>query len=134
MAFDLQIAALTIYAEASSGSHDERSAVAHVIWNRVQSKRWSPTIAGVCTDYLQFSSWNGDKGDRHNLQRAMNAVDSDPIMADCLGAIAAAKGGWPDPTKGSTHYTDKSIDPPSWTVGAVLALETEKFRFYSGVK
>lgn len=133
MAFDAQICALTIFCEASSSSQDERLAVAHVIRNRVASKRWSTTPSGVCTDYMQFSSWNGDHKSRQNLLRGMNTPDADPVMRACSLAWLSS-GNTFDPTKGATHYTDMSISPPSWTDGAEMTLQTEHFRFYANVK
>lgn len=135
MAFDREVAALTIYCEASGTSQDEREAVAHVIINRVRARRWSPTVAGVCTDYMQFSSWNGDKGSRRNLLRGMNAPDSDAVMQACVAAYDTASApGATDPTNGATHYHDKSIAPPVWTDGALMTLETPHFKFYAGVR
>jgi hypothetical protein len=82
---------------------------------------------------MQFSAWNGDKGDRRNLQRAMIAPDTDPILQQCLGAWVWAKNE-PDPTNGATHYVAKSIPEPYWAKDATMTLETDKFRFYAGVK
>jgi len=134
--FDGPVAILTIYAEASSASSGERTAVAHVILNRMADRRWvGQSAAEVCTDYEQFSSFNGDKRSRANLQRAFRAPANDPVMTDCAVSWAAAKA-WrdTDPTHGATHYHDKTIVPPSWANGATLTLETEKFRFYANVK
>ncbi len=133
--YDVQIAALTIYAEASSGSNDERDAIARVVVNRLRSGRFSPTAAGVCLDAEQFSSWNSDPRNRRNLLRAANAPDNDPVMQQCaLAFIWARTNQEPDPTRGATHYHDRSIDPPEWTKGAHLTLATENFLFYAGVK
>lgn len=133
MAFDAQIVTLTIFCEASGASQAEREAVAHVIRNRVKTGRWGASAAEVCTAYEQFSSWNGDRANRQNLQRGMKAPPDDPVMGAC-GQAWALSGMPPDPTNGATHYHDKSIAPPAWTQGATLTLETDKFRFYSGVR
>lgn len=142
MAFDRQnldrtIAAITVYCEASSATQPELECVAHVIQNRVRDPRgrWSKTPAGVCTDYMQFSSWNGDANDRRNLLRAINAVQTDTVMDQAFAAWdAVASGDTDDPTKGATHYHDKSIAPPSWTQGATMTLETANFMFYANVR
>lgn len=134
MAFDRPIAAITCYCEASSASPDERRAVMHTFFNRVADGRFGKTVASVCLKRYQFSEWNDDKGDNANLERAANAADNDPVILECLADFDAISAGAPDTTNGSTHYTDKTISPPAWTVGATLTLETNKFRFYKGVK
>lgn len=133
MAFDAQIATLTIFCEASSASQAEREAIAHVIRNRVTDGRWGKTPAAVCLKRMQFSEWNGDAADNANLERGASAADDDPTMRDCAAAWASSAQTF-DPTKAATHYHDKSIEPPSWTEGATMTLETAKFRFYAGVK
>lgn len=135
MAFDRQIAAMTIFCEASSASQAERDAIAHVMLNRLKNPaRFGKTLAAVCLKFRQFSEWNGDPADNANLLRAAEVADDDPVMFGCATAITYAFNGWPDPTKGATHYHDQSIAPPAWTNGAVCTLVTDKFRFYAGVK
>ncbi len=134
MAFDRQIAAITCYCEASGASHDERMAVMHTFFNRVKDGRFGKTVAAVCLKRYQFSEWNDDSADNANLERAANASDTDPIILECLADFDAISAGAPDPTNGATHYHDKSISPPAWAKGATIALETNKFIFYRGVK
>lgn len=133
MAFDRQISALTIFCEASSASQYERICVAHTILNRVHSGRFQPTAAGVCLKRYQYSEWNADAADNANLERGANTPDNDPVMIACGQAydLASQQG---DPTHNATHYHDKSIAPPSWTIGAEMTLETDKFFFYSNVR
>lgn len=133
MAFDTQIAAITIYCEASNGTQAEREAIAHVILNRIKAGRWGKTAAAVCLKRYQFSEWNGDQLDNANLMRAAEAADDDATLRACAAAFVWAKN-IDDPTNGATHYHDKSIAPPAWTVGATMTLETAKFKFYAGVK
>lgn len=133
MAFDAQIAALTIFCEASSASQAEREAIAHVILNRVKDPRFPKTAAAVCLQPKQFSEWNGDAVNFRNLSRALEAADDDPTLRACAAAFVWAQQ-LDDPTNGATHYHDKTIAPPYWTKDATLALETDRFRFYSGVK
>jgi hypothetical protein len=134
MAFDRQITALVAYCEASGASAFERRCVVHSIFNRVKAKRFQPTAAGVCLQRYQYSEMNDDTGDNRNLLRGANAPDNDPVMQDCLAAFDQITAGAFDPTGGATHYHDKSISPPAWTVGATMCLETPKFLFYRGVK
>jgi spore germination cell wall hydrolase CwlJ-like protein len=134
MAFDRQIGSLTIYCEASNASYSEKVAVAWVIRNRV-NKGFGKTVSAVCLKRMQFSEWNGDIVDNTNLERAANTPDDDRVLQDCLSAYDwAFNSKSVDITQGATHYHDKSINPPAWTVGATKTLETNKFIFYKDVK
>jgi len=137
---DKALVSLMAYAEASSGTGLERRCVVRSAFNRLAAVgKWyhRPTLAGVVLLRAQYSEFNGDKLDNANLERAANATDDDPVMADCYTSFdEAAAGNLADPTRGATHYHDKSIQPPPWAdpaTGATLALETAKFRFYKGV-
>lgn len=137
MAFDKEIAAMTIYCEASSATPAERRAVAHTILNRIRlgHGRFGATVAEVCLRRYQFSEWNDDKGDNSNLLRAARALVTESALADSIAAFAEASADWTtDPTGDATHYHDKTIAPPSWTEGATMSLETESFMFYRDVK
>jgi len=134
MAFDRPLAIITTFCEASSATPMERRCVMHTIFNRVKEGRFGPTPAHVCLKRMQFSEWNGDARDNANLLRAADASDSDSVMLDCAAAFDEVEGGAPDQTNGATHYHDKTIAPPPWTVGATMTLETAKFFFYSNVK
>jgi spore germination cell wall hydrolase CwlJ-like protein len=134
MAFDRPIAALTAFCEASGASPAERRAVTHTFFNRAKSGHYPETVAGVCLQRFQFSEWNDDAADNRNLERGALAPDNDPVMQDCLAAFDEVAAGAFDPTGGATHYHDKSIQPPAWTVGATMCLETPKFFFYRNVK
>ncbi len=133
MAFDREIAALTVFCEASSASSAERRDIMHSIFNRLKDGRFGKTIADVCLARYQYSEWNDDRGDNANLRRGAVISDDNPIMIDCLAAYDEVKAGTSDLTNGSTHYHDKSISPPSWTARATKTLETDKFIFYSHV-
>lgn len=134
MAFDRQIAALTLFCEASNASAEERRCVMHTMFNRVASGRFQKTVAAVCLKRYQFSEFNDDVGDNANLERGALASDNDAAILDCLAAFDEAVNGGQDHTGGATHYHDKSISPPSWAIGATKTLETAKFCFYRNVK
>lgn len=134
MAFDRSIAALVCFCEASSASPMERRCVVHTFFNRRNDGRFGKTIAAVCIKRYQFSEFNDDAADNSNLLRGAGTPDSDPVMLDCMAAYDEVLRGAFDPTGGSTHYHDKSIAPPNWTIGATMSLETPKFFFYRGVK
>jgi len=138
MAFDREIAALTVFCEASSATASERRAVMWTIRNRVYDgrRRFGLTYADVCLARYQFSEFNDDRGDNANLRRGARTRDDAPVMLDCLAAyddVVPAPSG-DDPTGSATHYHDKTISPPAWAAPpTVLSLETEHFRFYRNV-
>ena len=135
MAFDREICALTIFCEASSASPQERRCIAHTIINRVRLGRYGKTPAAVCLKRYQFSEWNDDQPDNANLLRGAETPNADPVMQDCIAAIDEVRSGSLfDLTHGATHYHDKSIAPPNWTVGAECSLVTDKFFFYRNVR
>jgi hypothetical protein len=136
MAGDRVIVALTTFCEASSCSPEERRYVVHPIFNRcrVNPVRYGKTPAMVCLKRIQFSEWNDDTLDNLNLMRGAATPESDPIWIDCLAAYDEVLAGGLDLTKGATHFHAKSIDPPYWTVGATLTLETAKLKFYTNVR
>jgi hypothetical protein len=134
MPFDREIAALTAFCEASNASPEERRCVIHSMFNRKADGRFGKTIAAICLKRYQFSEFNDDAADNANLVRGANTPLSDPIIQDCLAAFDEAVAGGRDPSNKATHYHDKSIRPPDWTVGATVARVTPKFIFYKDVK
>lgn len=133
MSGDRAIATLATFCEASNASQEEREAIVHTMFNRVKLGRWKKTVAGCVLQRMQWSEFNDDAIDNRNLERGAETPDSDPVMMECAAAYDAVLNGAPDPTNGATHYHDKSIKPPPWTVGATVALVTDKFVFYSNV-
>lgn len=134
--------ALITFCEASNASPTERRMVVHSLFNRLALKpKYGITLAGICFKRYQFSEMNDDAVNNANLERGANTPDNDPVMLDCAAAYddvyqARVVLGQDDPTKGATHYHDKSIAPPYWAdpaKGAVMTLETAKFFFYANV-
>lgn len=119
MAFDLQIAALTVFCEASGETSEARRGVAYVMMNRLRSHRFGRTLASVCLHRYQFSEWNDDKGDNANLLRGAEANDSDPVMRDCVEGVQSAMLSGDDPTMGALFYHDDSIAGPPADWGTV---------------
>ncbi len=122
MAFDREIAALTIFCESSGEPYTGKVAVAATLFNRLKSGRFGKTIAAVCLQRYQYSEWNDDKGDNGNLIRGAETPENDPIMALCLAAFDEASRG-ADPSMGATHYYADSIAAPAW---AATGTETVK--------
>lgn len=136
MAFDREWVATITYCEASNASPEERRMIVHSIFNRhsLNPVRYGKTPASVCVKRYQYSELNDDVQDNANLSRATDAPDNDVILQDCLEAYEEVLDGAADISGGSTHYHDKSIKPPYWTVGATVTRVTNKFTFYKDVK
>lgn len=133
MAFDKQIFALTMYAEASGAPVDARMAVCHVPFNRLEHGGFGKSIAEICLKRKQFSEWNDDKSNNENLMRACRASEASPLMVEFLQHFDEVEFADRDPTQGATHYHDHSIDPPSWTKGATQTVIIGPFTFYKDV-
>lgn len=135
MAYDKEIAALTVYCEASGEPPAARRAVMHSIFNRQRTGavRYGATIAAVCLKRAQYSEWDGDTIDNRNLERAACAAASDPAMVDCAAAYDEVAGGAPDPTGGATHFYADSIRAPYWTTSATACGKIGRILFWKDV-
>lgn len=135
MAEDLAIGRYTVFAEASNQPTAAQLGVAYSIVNRLRSGRFGSTIAAVCLEWEQYSSWNGDRGDRSDLLRAATVADDDPAYQACCAALQAAiDGSQPDPTGGATHYYDTSVQAPYWALPpAQVSARLGDLIFYTGV-
>ena len=132
MAFDREIAALTIRCEAEGESHEGKVAVAASFFNRLAAGRFGKTIASVCLHRMQYSEWNADPVDNRNLVRVAESADDDPINADCLAAYDEAAAG-ADPTGGATHYFAVSIPAPNWAATGEFTVQIGHHLFYKNV-
>ena len=137
MAYDLEIAAITIYCEASDQPDIAKLGVAWSMVNRllVPGKPYGWTIAEICLRRMQYSEWNADRQDNANLIRAARCQSSDPLILDCRAMIEGALANTSsDPTRGATHYYDGSIAAPYWTEPpATKTAQLGKLLFYKGV-
>jgi len=136
---DLEYMARTIYGEARGKSFRGKVAVAHVIINRwKQDWRRHTTLAGVCTDPLQFSAWNPSDPNR----KIIETVDLiEPVFLECCrAAVIALDPATPDETEGSTHYHTAAQPgwartwPPAWAVGHDPVIEIDGHLFYNDVR
>ena len=128
MAYDHEIATLTVFMEASGEPDPGKSAVAHVLLNRLRAGHWGTSLAAVCLAPAQFSSWNtGDP----NRARAALAADTDPAVAACDRAVAGAVDGTdPDPTGGATFSFADTIAVPDWARGMTETAHIGHHRFF----
>lgn len=106
-----ETAVRTLWQEARGESDEGRTAVAHVIWNRLASRKWGNTLACVCLAPFQFSGWNA-----HDPNRlAVAEVPDDDPMLDHLRLILTVAQHAPDPTEGALYYYAASLpEPPQW--------------------
>jgi len=113
----LDTMARTLWGEARGEGALGMQAVAAVIVNRVRSRRFGPDAIAVCRARRQFSCWN--EGDS---KRAL------------LIAAGDAQGGLADdPTRGSTHYHARYVNP-RWARGKAPAAEIGRHVFYNDVE
>lgn len=111
---DVEILARTVYGEARGEFYPGKLAVAKVILNRVEDKRWPDDIKSVCLQPYQFSCWL--KSDP-NHSKLMNATLDNPTMRECLMAAVTAICAPHDPSKGANHYLTTELaqrKPPAW--------------------
>lgn len=128
MAFDKEIAAMTVFMEASGEPPEGRRAVAWVLENRLASGNFGQTLAEVCLEPFQISSWNTTDPNRKRLARTS---DGDPILADCIAAVAEAMEGISDPTLGATNYYAASMSvPPDWASRMTFTVQIGNHLFY----
>jgi N-acetylmuramoyl-L-alanine amidase len=140
---DAEIVALTIWGESRNESHIGRTAIAHVVENRVKAKRpgYGLTARAVCLRPWQFSCWT-PKGGVINYGRVMDAaralfnrVPLGPALLDCL-AIVDTLDGIPDPTEGATHYMTRQQfeDAPKWARGLTPCASIGNHLFFKDVR
>ena len=99
---DLDVLARTMWGEARNEGRAGMQAVANVVMNRVNSRRFPNTAAKVCKQPWQFSVWN--KGDP-NLEKMKRVTISDSRFKLALEiAEKALSGNLRDITGGADHY------------------------------
>lgn len=116
---DLEIMALTVWAEARGESPNGQRAVAWVIRNRLENPGWwsrhagdgipDDTLAAVCRDPYQFSCWNPSDPNRSRLFaiKTRERADYQAILKLC-GAVMMADPST-DPTRGADHYCTSAV-------------------------
>lgn len=129
------IAVLTGWSEARGEGDPGMEAVAHAIVNRHGAGKWysGRTLAECCLIPFAFSCWNAKDPNRVAASRL---TGGEPILADIDGYLADALGGTADdPTGGSTHYIDCSIDPSTvpWAAIATKTTTIGRLTFYKNV-
>jgi spore germination cell wall hydrolase CwlJ-like protein len=133
----VDILARTLWGEARGEPLRGIEAVAAVVLNRVAlatGRRgwwWGNTIIQVCRKPFQFSCWN--EGDP-NRARLMDVDAGDLVFATCRRiARRAAAGLLDDPTRGATHYHNRTVDP-GWAQGRTPCAEIGNHLFYKDLE
>lgn len=123
---DVQVLACTLYGEARSELPDGILAVACVIRNRVNDKRWPDTFRGVCLQPWQFSCWHPEGGEGNHQKLAKLVADlkqglvTDSRFKECAWIAAGVLNDWVrDVTFGADHYHTMAGKKPSWAEGFV---------------
>lgn len=111
---ELTIMAQTVWGEARGESFQGKLGVAYVILHRTEREPWPDTVAEVCLQPKQFSTWNEQDANRI---KAMLASLNDSSYQECLLAcLGAVHGQFADPTGSADHYHATSVSP-SWAKG-----------------
>lgn len=92
----------TLLGEAAGEGQQGMAAVAHVIMNRMGSKRWNyKSVKDAVLDAKQFSTWNTGAGGNDPTRWDQNS-NQYKLAAQVWDAVTA--GNNVDPTGGATHY------------------------------
>jgi N-acetylmuramoyl-L-alanine amidase len=135
--YDVVLLGLCCWREAQNQPKVAQIGQAWSVRNRVDAAHppghplwWGSGYVGVILQPWQYSSFN------HNDSNAVKMpFQSDPAWQQCLEVAQDVwQGLVPDPTDGSTHYYDASLDanPPKWaTDGSMVhAMDLGQFRFW----
>ncbi len=132
---DVLVLGRTIYGEARGESLEGKQAVANVVMNRVNSRRFPDSIERVCLQPWQFSCWNESDPNRAIINNMHPGRDD--IFDTCLSmAVQAKNGTLPDVTGGADHYYASYIGAPSWIRNSPQAYMTAQIgahKFYTGI-
>lgn len=139
-AFDIEIAARTVYGEARGEDRNTQQGVAWAMRNRHEAGKWfsGQTLAECCamhavgSRYGQFSCWNVDDP---NYVQMFRVFDNDSALAMCRGAVNTALLGddSDDITQGATHYCNLNVCNPSWVDTATKTVTIGKLTFFKDV-
>ncbi|MFT3803257.1 MAG: cell wall hydrolase [Burkholderiaceae bacterium] len=133
--------ARTMYGEARGEGSRGLEAVAHVVLNRVDARRWWGTdVIGVCLKPWQFSCWNAADPNRSKLH-ALSAED--PVYARAFEAAVRllelqdrdhGRRLRTDPTEGATHYYAPAlVKRPAWAEGRTPCARIGRHDFFRDV-
>ena len=128
---DVLVMAQTIWGEARGETNEGKYAIAHVIKNRFDSKKWfsADTLEGVCKKKWQFSCWN--EGDPNKEKREQLTHGDIKDFVDIANNVL---NGHHDSNVGkSTHYYADYIKEPDWAEGKTPITTIGVHHFYEDI-
>lgn len=131
MAYDKQIAALTVYMEASGEAEAGQIAVLNVLVNRLKTKRWGYTLAEVCLKPYQFSCWNTKDPNRIRVARLPEDSALLQRIENLVGRALA--NDLPDNTGGALFYLAPALCDPKWAARMKRTATIGKHWFFTDV-
>jgi N-acetylmuramoyl-L-alanine amidase len=140
----LEITTLTLWGEARGERIEGRVAVACVIRNRVNAKRFGKDYTAVCLAPYQFSCWlyhdDAHKQNFGTLVLAARQVKRDehtPMLKECQWIAGGVIGNHLlDTVRDSTHYMTRALwesKPPKWSLGLTPAIGIGNHVFFNEV-
>lgn len=118
MRYDLAIASMTVYMEASGESKEGQQAILSVLMNRLKSGRWGSSLSSVCLWSYQFSCWNSKDAKEAkdtNRMRVSKTKNDDKILIQIEQMVQKALAGeLQDNTNGALFYLNPSLCNPEW--------------------
>jgi spore germination cell wall hydrolase CwlJ-like protein len=134
---DIDTLARTLWGEARGEGELGIRAIACVIKNRFNERKWysflngTHTIAGVCKKPWQFSCWN--KSDPNYKKMLSVTLENDPAFKVCWQAAGEAVDGYIDDiTFGANHYFATWIKRPKWAENMKFCCSIGQHNFYKG--
>lgn len=128
---DIDVMALTVWAEARGEGPEGQAAVAWIIRNRTDDPGrdwWGDSIKEVCLKKWQFSCWN--EGDP-NREQMLRLSPSDALLLTIKGICQGVLNGQIlDPTSGCTHYCRPEVRP-AWKAGRQPKVSIDHHEFYA---
>lgn len=117
---DRDAAIRTIIGEAGNQSPEGQAAVAHVLFNRLNSGNYGATMRGVVLAPGQFDSWH---------QQNLTAINPRSQQYQQVGQMVDQVQSQPDFTGGATHFLNPSLvkKMPNWTQGNSLTIGDHNF-------
>ncbi len=130
--YEVFLLALLLWREARGEDVTTKRCVAWSVRNRVEHPSWwGVDWASVIAKKFQYSSMTAP-GDP-NLTRWPLPADTSWIACMHI-ASQVYRSAIPDPSRGATHYYDKSLDrtPPAWAAGGgmIHVLDSGNFHFF----
>lgn len=132
--YDIVLLGLCVWRESRNQTRIAQIGVAWSVKNRVlKPSWWGKDYADVILKPYQYSSFNAKDPNATKLP-----LPTDESWQQCLEiAQDVYQGITTDPTEGSTHYFDASLDshPPDWSTSGAMehTLNIDELRFWRNV-